>query len=184
MTYTLTALQVEAALAGHNLRTYKGWIAAAKALLADAPEWTGIRQMGGFAVKVDGHLYGCAECTTAGHLYTEDDLFDFDKSAWSRDSWDCACADVTSAELTRPVFVALPTPSNLVVIPNPSMTKDEALRVLYAHAERRLDHANAGLCPDVHEGCLIRDTECRVCQALTVLAPSIATPAHSTQVAL
>jgi hypothetical protein len=42
--YALTAEQVAIAIAGHDLRTFKGWIAAASSLLADAPLMTGIQE--------------------------------------------------------------------------------------------------------------------------------------------
>jgi hypothetical protein len=43
--YALTAEQVAIAIAGHDLRTFKGWIAAASSLLADAPLMTGIQEI-------------------------------------------------------------------------------------------------------------------------------------------
>ncbi len=50
------------------------------------------------------------------------------------------------------------------------MTKNEAIAVLIAYAERRdgIVHINSGLCPDILEGHDSRDPECIVCQALMV----------------
>lgn len=42
--YTLTAEQVSNAISGHDIRTFKGWTAAASSLLADAPLMTGIQE--------------------------------------------------------------------------------------------------------------------------------------------
>lgn len=105
--YKLTAEEVANAIAGHDLRTYRGWKAAATALLADAPEWTGIKQVGGFVLKVDGNVCGCAEYNDANAVYSQDDLFDFDNSAWGTDSWDGTDAEENCRDLQRPVFVAL-----------------------------------------------------------------------------
>lgn len=51
------------------------------------------------------------------------------------------------------------------------MTRNEALEVLIAYAERRSEivHANNGLCPDEYEGHDTRDPECVICRALLVV---------------
>lgn len=107
-TYTMTHEQVQAAIAGHDLTTYKGWIAAAEALLAAAPEWTAIREEGGFVVKHEGGIYACAEHRDADAIYSvEDDLYDFDASAWCVNAWDGMTEAKCTASLTNPVFVSL-----------------------------------------------------------------------------
>lgn len=51
-----------------------------------------------------------------------------------------------------------------------SLTQEQALKVLVKHAMGTAPHANNGLCPDSVEGAQVRDSECKVCQALNVLA--------------
>ena len=79
---------------------------------ADAPSWTAIQQPCGlFAVKVsDGSLAGvfwCADHGDVSHVYREDELADFDRSAWAGDSWDGLSSQDNEACLRNPVFVAL-----------------------------------------------------------------------------
>lgn len=113
MTYSLTQEQIKAAISGKDLRTYKGWVAAAEALLSDAPEWTAIEQEGGcytVKVKIDGEfgISSCAKNTgNPDAVYGEEDLGDFDCSAWNGESWDGLSAEENVASLTTPVFVAL-----------------------------------------------------------------------------
>ena len=41
------------------------------------------------------------------HVYREDELADFDRSAWAGDSWDGLSSQDNEACLRNPVFVAL-----------------------------------------------------------------------------
>ncbi|WP_144267147.1 hypothetical protein [Comamonas thiooxydans] len=50
------------------------------------------------------------------------------------------------------------------------LTKEQALTVLVEHAMGTAPHANKRLCPDVVEGPIARDPDCKVCQALQELA--------------
>lgn len=50
------------------------------------------------------------------------------------------------------------------------MNHIEALEVLHANARGTLTHTYAGSCPDGLEGPDVRDPDCPVCQALTILA--------------
>lgn len=111
-TFSLTAKQVQAAIAGHDLRTYEGWIAAARAILADAPALTGITegQTRQVVLKVDfdGNTDVCAYWDEKHDgVYDEEYLSDFDSSAWDDDaqSWDGVPVEQNIAVLTNPVFV-------------------------------------------------------------------------------
>ena len=110
--FLLTKEMIAEAIGGKDLKTYDGWLEAASALLADAPSWTAIQQPCGlFAVKVsDGSLAGvfwCADHGDVSHVYREDELADFDRSAWAGDSWDGLSSQDNEACLRNPVFVAL-----------------------------------------------------------------------------
>ena len=110
--FLLTKEMIAEAIGGKDLKTYDGWLEAASALLADAPSWTAIQQPCGlFAVKVsDGSLAGvfwCADHVDVSHVYREDELADFDRSAWAGDSWDGLSSQDNEACLRNPVFVAL-----------------------------------------------------------------------------
>lgn len=113
MAYSLTQEQINEAITGKNLRSYDGWLAAAEALLAEAPEWTGIVQPDGlYVVKAElageSGIFSCAISQhTLDPVYNVDDLGEFDRSAWSGESWDGLAADENVAALTAPVFVAL-----------------------------------------------------------------------------
>ncbi|WP_304350839.1 hypothetical protein [Comamonas testosteroni] len=110
-TYALTPEQVKAAIAGHDLRTYKGWVAAATALLADAPYLTGIREGDSKQTVLKIEWKGKAEVVSYYDeyqgIYSEDQMGDFDSSAWSIDSWDGVEVADNIATLTNPVFMAL-----------------------------------------------------------------------------
>lgn len=110
--YALTPEQVQAAIAGHDLRTYNGWIAAARAILADAPALTGITEgtEGQVVLKVDfdgkTDVYAYWDEKRDGR-YDEEYLSDFDRSAWDSDtqSWDGVPVEQNIAVLTNPTFV-------------------------------------------------------------------------------
>ena len=53
---------------------------------------------------------------------------------------------------------------------NTQAERVEALDLLVAFAEGRLQHQNMGLCPDAIEGPDVRDPECAVCCAITAVA--------------
>lgn len=113
--FILTAEQIQVAIADHDLRTYKGWIAAARALLADAPALTGIAEGSNsrqLVLKVDfdgtADVYGYWDEKQDG-IYDGEYLSDFDSNAWncSTQSWDCVTVEENIAVLTNPVFVTL-----------------------------------------------------------------------------
>ena len=111
--YSLSEAQIQAAVGSKDLRTFKGWIEAAQALLKDAPVWTAIVQAGGaFIVKGDPEygrtIFHCeSRESLAQAVYSSDDLVDFDLSAWVGDSWDGLDAAANVKALTSPVFVSL-----------------------------------------------------------------------------
>lgn len=112
-TYSLTPEQIEAAIQGHDLRTYRGWIAAANGLLTEAPGWTAIVEAGGDCCVVKSMSEGkpyishCPCYEDPNHVYTEDDMSDFDSSAWGVEAWDGMDAEANIAAVQTPVFVAL-----------------------------------------------------------------------------
>lgn len=55
------------------------------------------------------------------------------------------------------------------------MNVEVALKMLVEHAEGKRPHLNAGLCPDAGEGSLVRDPDCKVCQALDAVGHTIHT---------
>lgn len=109
--YTLTPTQIASAIAGHDLRTYKGWIAAATALLAEAPFMTGIREGKTKQIVLKVEWNGKAEIVSyyddLDGVYSEELMGDFDSSAWSVDSWDGVDVQANISTLTEPVFIAL-----------------------------------------------------------------------------
>lgn len=116
MSFTLKNEQIQVVVAGHDLRDYRGWIAAALALLADAPDWSAIQEQNcaNLIVKLtfDGNPYVCSApgYAEADHVYTQNDLSDFDHSAWDdqRGCWDGTEIPADDAKtLTSPVFVSL-----------------------------------------------------------------------------
>lgn len=111
--YHLTPLEASEALAGHDLRTFKDWVAAATALLLKAPNWTALVEAGGdfYVVKTEfqGVLRICHthRSENSAHVYRPDELTDFDCSAWAVDAWDGMDAESNAAALATPVFVTL-----------------------------------------------------------------------------
>lgn len=109
--YALTAEQVAIAIAGHDLRTFKGWTAAASSLLADAPLMTGIQERHSPYVILKVEFNGKPEVVffynETNGVYSPDLASDFDGSAWSNDSWDGVEAERNIATLTSPDFVTL-----------------------------------------------------------------------------
>ncbi|WP_230630080.1 hypothetical protein [Comamonas testosteroni] len=87
--YALTAEQVAIAIAGHDLRTFKGWIAAASSLLADAPLMTGIQEKHSPYVILKAEFNGKPEVVffynETNVIYSPDLASDFDISAWCND---------------------------------------------------------------------------------------------------
>jgi hypothetical protein len=53
------------------------------------------------------------------------------------------------------------------------MDHKTAQQTLRDYAEGRIDHANAGSCPDSIEGPAVRDSDCPVCQALDAFAGAV-----------
>lgn len=110
-TYALTREEVSMAIAGHNLRTFKGWTAAASALLADAPLLTGIQDKSSPYVILKAEFDGKPEVVffynETNGVYSPDLASDFDSSAWCDNSWDGVNAETNIATLTSPDFVTL-----------------------------------------------------------------------------
>ena len=111
--YHLTDEQVLRAIDAHDLRTYEGWLAAAAALLADAPEWTAIQDAsaGLYVAKVaiDGKagIFSLAEHADPSALYSVDECGDFDSTAWNGQAWDGVPVEQNLRVLQKPVFVHL-----------------------------------------------------------------------------
>ena len=109
-TYALTPEQVKAVLEGFDLATYKGWTEAAQAMLQGAPSWTAIKDAEyGYVVTVDGHVCSLAQQNGGDEaIYNEDQLVDFDHSAWDETIGSWMGGEQASAEiLTSPIFVTL-----------------------------------------------------------------------------
>lgn len=112
---TMTPEQVQAAIAGYDLKTFKGWTAAALALLQDKPERTAIKDQGGYMVLIDGDLCCLAGFSDDRTTYEMDEgcLVDGgepDASAWDdeRGCWDGVESPEQNARtLIAPVFVTL-----------------------------------------------------------------------------
>lgn len=111
LSYALTAEQVAIAIAGHDLRTYKGWMAAAEALLADAPYMTAIREgeTKQMVLKIEWEGKPAIVSYYDHHngVYSEQEMADYDSSAWNETSWDGVSEEENAATLTIPVFVTL-----------------------------------------------------------------------------
>lgn len=92
----------------HDLTTYKGWMAAARALLAGKDDWTALVEGDdGFVVMHNGEIFAMAN-EGAGYVYSEEDLYDFDNSAWSAAGcWDGMTPEACAALLTSPTFVEI-----------------------------------------------------------------------------
>lgn len=124
--YALTAEQVAIAIAGHDLRTFKGWIAAASSLLADAPLMTGIQEIHRPYVILKAEFNGKPEVVffynETNGIYSPDLASDFDISAWCNDSWDGVEAEANIATLTCPDFVTLRHEQLLKQVTNDSLS--------------------------------------------------------------
>ena len=124
--YTLTAEQVSNAIAGHDLRTFKGWTAAASSLLADAPLMTGILEKHSPYVILKAEFDGKPEVVffynETNGIYSPDLASDFDSSAWCNDSWDGVDAETNIATLTCPDFVTLRHDQLLKQVSNDSLS--------------------------------------------------------------
>lgn len=93
----------------HDITTYRGWLALARELLGDKPDWTALEQGElGFAVTISGHVCGLA-VEDEGHIYSERECYDFDASAWDseRGCWDASTPEATSSIVLAPKFVNL-----------------------------------------------------------------------------
>lgn len=113
---TMTTEQVQAAIAGHDLKTFAGWTAAAIALLQDKPERTALKDSDGvgFMVLIDGHLIAVPANDDGSLTFAMFDGFpdgscDPDASAWDdqRGCWDCSTPQTDWLTLTAPVFCTL-----------------------------------------------------------------------------
>ncbi len=91
----------------HDLTTYEGWLNKARELLDGRPDWTAIKQDDTtFVVVLKGGVYWTPQ-EPDGHVYSEDDLADFDHSAWNGDAWDGCTAEQSALTLTVPEIVTL-----------------------------------------------------------------------------
>lgn len=112
MKFTLSQEQINRTLEQFDLKTFKGWSEAAYQLLKDAPDWTAIvdAEQSGFIVKrtTNGNadVYACAK-EPDGHTYSDEDLIDFDISAWGVDAWEGMTPKDCMALLQHPKFVQL-----------------------------------------------------------------------------
>lgn len=112
---TMTPEQVQAAIAGLDLKTYKGWIAGAIALLKDKPVGTAIEDQGGYLALIDGGLCCLAGFSDGRTTYEMEDGHPVDGGEPDVSAWDderCCWDGLESAEqnaltLTAPVFVTL-----------------------------------------------------------------------------
>jgi hypothetical protein len=82
---------------------------AAKAILQGKPDWTALVDdtCGGYVVTVGGDIFFCDNIDGPGHLYSKEDLGQFDSSAWNDRSWDGVPVKECRAILERPVFKIL-----------------------------------------------------------------------------
>lgn len=108
--YTLTFEEVQSAIADHDLSTYKGWMAAVRALLKNAPDWVAIKHGDeGYTVALGGDVFAL-EAKTGGDdsTYDQSSLIDFDSSAWNSELgyWE-GSEQALTGDLSSPVFVAL-----------------------------------------------------------------------------
>lgn len=96
--------------AAFDLGTYDGWIAAATTILQGKPDWTSLVDdtCGGYVVTVGGDIFICDQMVDPGHVYSEDDLGEFDPSAWNDRSWDGVPVEECRAILEKPNFKQLP----------------------------------------------------------------------------
>lgn len=110
-TYALTPDEVSMAIAGHNLRTFDGWTAAASALLAGAPSLTGIQEKSSPYVILKAEFDGKPEVVfyynETNGVFSPDLASDFDSNAWCIESWDGVDVETNIATLTSPDFVTL-----------------------------------------------------------------------------
>ena len=124
--YALTAEQVAIAIAGYDLRTFKGWTAAASSLLADAPLMTGIQEKHSPYVILKAEFNGKPEVVffynETNGIYSPDLASDFDSSAWCNHSWDGVDAETYIATLTCPDFVTLRHDQLLKQVTNDSLS--------------------------------------------------------------
>lgn len=114
MNITMTTEQVQAAIAGHDLTTFRGWTAAAAALLADKPAGTALHDdPAGFVALINGSLCAFPANRDGSLTFTTENGFpeegcDPDESAWSdRGCWDGSTPEHDARVLTEPVFVTL-----------------------------------------------------------------------------
>lgn len=106
-----------------NIQTYDGWMAAVKRLLAGKPNWTALVDSHYFTVVIDGNVHALYRDQDANHIYTLDDLSDYDASAWSSEEggngelvagkcWDGSTPEESAAALLNPVFVNIKNASS------------------------------------------------------------------------
>lgn len=112
---TMTPEQVQAAIAGYDLKTFNGWTDAAIALLQDKPERTALQDASGagYMVLIDGSLTAVpankdGSLTFAMEGDSPEGSCDPDANAWSEHGcWDCSTPEQDMRTLTDPVFVTL-----------------------------------------------------------------------------
>lgn len=103
--------QLKAALAGHDLTTFDGWMAACRALLAGWPDWTGLRDKSGtgYLVTVGGEVFAAPMCEHARDPHLVGDLITLDRGLWSESHrcWEGSTPEACAATLQEPEFLAL-----------------------------------------------------------------------------
>lgn len=108
---TTLASHISPSIAGFDLETPGGWVAACCALLADKPDWTAIRDKSGqgYLVTVAGDVYAAPLLGDPASAYTEDDLLELDFDRWSDilGCWEGSNADACAATLLQPEFLIL-----------------------------------------------------------------------------
>lgn len=106
-----------------NIQTYDGWMAAVNRLLAGKPDWTALVDSHYFVVVVDGCVSALYREQDVNHIYTRDDLSDYDSSAWGSEvdesgelvdgkCWDGSTPEETAATVLNPVYTTIKNASS------------------------------------------------------------------------
>ena len=103
----MTPDEVKAAISGFDVSTYRGWMAAAHALLADKPTGTALKDSElGYMVLIEGRTLCAFPANRDGSLtFVTENGFplegcDPDESAWNRGAWELSLIHIS--EPTRP----------------------------------------------------------------------------------
>lgn len=108
--FTMTPAQAKERIAPFDVSTYQGWLDAAKALLADKPEWVALVHHSnlGYMLMVNDYL-SCLPYEAQDHVHRYEDLSEPDNSAWDdhRKCWDGETAEACLHMLLNPVFQSI-----------------------------------------------------------------------------